>query len=133
MTWTGNEVNDVSRRTYVFVSPGGGSAEAVTDVIENVMGRPFTREPGTDPCLRADPLAVYVGGHDFDDGDIDFPDGTPVPLRSGYPTLVDVRDTEKDQGRQEAAAARIYAALTADGSRQAVLVDDMQHVLASSG
>lgn len=93
----------------------------------------FIREPGTDPHLRADPLAVYVGGHDFDDGDINFPDGTPVPLRSGYPNLVEVRDTEKDQGRQEAAAGRIYAALTADGSRRAVLVDDMQHVLKSSG
>jgi hypothetical protein len=118
----------VSRRTYVFVSPGGGSAEAVMGVIENVMGRSFT-----DPYLRADPLAVYVGGHDFDDGDIDLPDGTPVPLRSGYPNLVEVRDTERDQGRQEAAARRIYAALTADQGRRAVLVDDMQHVLESSG
>jgi hypothetical protein len=123
----------VSRRTYAFVSPDGASAEAVMAVIENVLGRLFIREPGTDPYLRADPLAVYVGGHDFDDGDIDFPDGAPVPLRSGYPNLVEVRDTEKDQGRQEAAAGRIYAALTADGSRQAVLVDDMQHVLKSSG
>jgi len=122
----------VSRRTYVFVSPDGGSAEAVMDVIENVMGRPFTREPGTDPCLRADPLAVYVGGHDFDDGDIDFPDGTPVPLRSTYPNLIDIRDTEKNQARQEEAAGRIYAALTADQSRKAVLVDDMQHVLEGS-
>jgi hypothetical protein len=72
----------VSRRTYVFVSPDAGSAEAVMGVIENVMGRSFIREPGTDPYLRAGPLAVYVGGHDFDDGDIDLPDGTPVPLRS---------------------------------------------------
>lgn len=103
------------------------------DVIENVMGGSFIREPGTDPHLRADPLAVYVGGHDFDDGDIDFPDGTPVPLRSGYPNLVDVRDTEKDQRRQEEAAGRIYAALTADRSRKAILVDDMQRILKSSG
>jgi hypothetical protein len=123
----------VSRRTYVFVSSDGGSAESVMGVIENVMGRSFIREPGTDPYLRADPLAVYVGGHDFDDGDIDFPDGTPVPLRSRYPNLVEVRDTENDQARQEEAAGRIYAALTADGSRPALLVDDMQHVLRSSG
>jgi hypothetical protein len=102
-------------------------------VIENVMGRSFIREPGAGPYLRADPLAVYVGGHDFDDGDVDFADGTPVPLRSSYPNLVEIRDTEKDQGRQEAAAGRIYAALTADRSRKAVLVDDMQHVLKSSG
>jgi hypothetical protein len=102
-------------------------------VIEDVMGRSFIREPGTDPYLRADPLAVYVGSHDFDDGDIDFPDGTPVPLRSGYPTLIDIRDTEKDQRRQEEAAGRIYAGLTADRSRKAILVDDMQRVLKSSG
>jgi hypothetical protein len=123
----------VSRRTYVFVSPDSGSAEAVMGVIENALGRSFIREAGTDPYLRADPLAVYVSGHDFDDGDIDFPDGTPVPLRSGYPNLVDIRDTERDEGRQEEAGGRIYAALTADGSRKAILVDDMQHVLARSG
>ena len=123
----------MSRRTYVFVSPDAGSAESVMSVIEDVMGGSFIREPGTDPYLRTDPLAIYVGGHDFDDGDIDFPDGTPVPLRSRYPSLVDVRDTEKDQSRQEEAAARIYAALTADRKRRAVLVDDMQHVLGSSG
>ena len=121
----------MSRRTYVFVSPGDEPAESVIAVIEDVTGRSFIREPGTGSYL-ADPLAVYVGSHDFDDGDIDFPDGTPVPLRSRYPTLVEVRDTKHDQSRQEAAAARIYAALTADRSRKVVLVDDMQHVLQSS-
>jgi hypothetical protein len=123
----------VSRRTYVFVSSDGlGSPEGAMGVIENVLGRSFVREPGADPYLRADPLAVYVGGHDFDDGDIDFPDGTPVPLRSRYPYLAEIRDTEKDQGRQEEAAARIYAALTADRTRTAVLIDDMQNVVQGS-
>jgi hypothetical protein len=123
----------VSRRTYVFASAAEPEPiAAILSAIEQVMGRPFDREPGRDPALRAGPLAVYVGGHDFDDGDIDFPDGTPVPLRSGYPSLVDIRDTERDQGRQEAAAARIFTALTADGTRKAVVIDDMQHILASS-
>jgi hypothetical protein len=134
MTWTGNGVDDVSRRTYVFVSSdGSGSPDGAMGTIEDVLGRSFVREPGADPWLRADPVAVYVGGHDFDDGDIDFPDGAPVPLRSRYPYLVEIRDTEKDQGRQAAAAAAIYAALTADRSRTVVLIDDMQHVVQGGG
>jgi len=46
--------------------------------------------------VRADPVAVYVSSHDFDNGDIDAPDGTPVALRTGYPHLADARDTERN-------------------------------------
>jgi hypothetical protein len=34
------------------------------------LGHALIREPGSDPYVRADPVAVYVSGHDFDNGDI---------------------------------------------------------------
>jgi hypothetical protein len=98
-------------------------------IIETVTGRPFIREPGSDPYIRADPVAVYVARHDFDDGDIDAPDSTPIPLRTDYPYLADIRDIERNLHRQQQAAAAIFAAIKADGRLKAIYVDDMQHVL----
>jgi hypothetical protein len=118
----------VARSTYVFAGPSG-SARDLMAIIEAATGRPFIREPGSDPYVRADPIAVYVGEHDFDDGDIDAPDGTPILLRTGYPYLADIRDTERDVHRQEQFAAAIFAAIKADGRLNAVSIDDMQHVL----
>jgi hypothetical protein len=118
----------VARSTYVFAGPYG-SASVLMSIIETATGRPFIREPGSDPHVRADPIGVYVAGHDFDDGDIDAPDGTPIPLRTGYPYVADIRDTERDVRRQQQAAAAIFAAIKADGRLKAVYIDDMQHVL----
>jgi hypothetical protein len=118
----------MARRTYVFAGPSG-SASVLMSIIETATGRPFIREPGSDPYIRADPIGVYLARHDFDDGDIDAPDGTPIRLRTGYPYLVDIRDTERDLHRQQQAAAEIFAAIKADGRLKAVYVDDMQHVL----
>jgi hypothetical protein len=98
-------------------------------IIETTTGRPFIREPGSDPYIRADPVGVYITKHDFDDGDVYAPDGTPIPLQTGYPYLADIRDTERDLHRQRQAAAAIFAALKADGRLKAVDVDDMQRVL----
>jgi hypothetical protein len=120
----------MSRHTYVFVgSPG--EADAVMRVIEGALGGSFATEPGSDPYLRLDPLAIYVGGHEFDDDDIDFPDGSPVPLGSQYPTLIDTRDVTKDDGRQEEAATGIFDALKAENRWKVVYIDDMQKVLRS--
>jgi hypothetical protein len=118
----------MARRTYVFAGPPG-SAGVLMSIIEAATGRPFVREPGSDPYIRADPVGVYVARHDFDDGDIDAPDGRPIALRTGYPYLADIRDTERDVHRQQQAAAAIFAAIKADGRIKAVYVDDMQHVL----
>ena len=118
----------MSRHTYVFVgSPG--EAGAVMRVIEAALGGSFVTEPGSDPYLRLDPLAVYVGGHQFDDGDINFPDGSPVPLSSQYPCLIDVRDVNRDNRSQEEAAVRIFDALKAENRWKVVYIDDMQKVL----
>ncbi len=99
--------------------------------IEAALGRPFIREVGSDPYVRADPIAVYVSGHDFEDGDIDSPAGRPVALKTAYPYLLDIRDTERNLQRQQDAATRIFAAIRADRRLRALYVDDMQHVLDS--
>jgi hypothetical protein len=121
----------VSRRTYIFAGPDG-SEGALTAMIEAALGRPFVREAGSDPYVRADPIAVYLSGHDFDDGDIDSPAGTPLALKTAYPYLIDIRDTERDLQRQQDTAARIFAAIKAGRRLRALYVDDMQHVLDSS-
>lgn len=120
----------MSRQTYIFTGPAG-SADVVTGIIEDAMGAAFIHEPGSEPYVRADPVAVYVGGHDFDDGDMDFPDGTPIAFRTGYPVQVEVNDIERDPRRQEETAARLFAAIRKDGRLRAVCVDDMQRVLDS--
>jgi len=118
----------MARRTYVFAGPPG-SADLLTSIIEAALGQAFIREPGSDPYVRADSVAVYVSDHDFDDGDIDAPDGTPVALRTGYPHLADVRDIERSEQRQQQVAAQIFSAIKADGQLNAVHVNDMQHVV----
>ena len=120
----------MSRHTYVFVS-SPGQADAVMRVIETALGGSFSIESGSDPYLRLDSVAIYVGGHEFDDDDIDFPDGSPVPLGSQYPCLVDVRDVTKDTQHQEEVAAQIFDALRAGNRWKVVYIDDMQKVLGS--
>ncbi len=118
----------MARRSYIFAGPPG-SAGILMTVIEAALDRSFIRQAGTDPYIRADPVAVYVGAHDFEDGDIDAPDQTPVALQTNCPLLVDIRATDRNLDRQQDAAARIFAAIKADARLNAVLVDDMQHVL----
>jgi len=118
----------MARRTYVFAGPLG-SADILTNIIEITLGQASTRAPGSDPYVQADTVVVYISGHDFDNGDIDAPDGTPVDLCTGYPHLADVRDTERNGERQQEVAARIFSAIQADGRLNVVYVDDMQHVV----
>ena len=89
----------MARRTYIFAGPSG-SASVLMSIIETATSRPFIREPGSDPYIRSDPVGVYITKHDFDDGDVCAPDGTPIPLQTGYPYLADIRDTERDLRRQ---------------------------------
>lgn len=98
-------------------------------IIETVLDRPFIHEPGSDPHLRAGPIAVYISGHDFDDGDIESPSGVPVALKTAYPHLIDIRDIGRDLERQQETARRVFAAIKADRRISAICVDDMQHVL----
>src|SRR5258705_11861013 len=73
-------------------------------LMERTLGGTFAFEEGTDPYIRTGTVAVYVGEHDFDDGDIAWPGGSDVPLRSMYPAMIEFRDTGGDRQRQQATA-----------------------------
>jgi hypothetical protein len=100
-------------------------------LIEQVLGRPFIREEGSDPYIRVGTVAVYVGGHEFDDDDIAWPQDSDIPLRSEYPAMIEIRDTGGDLQRQQEIAREIFAALRSAGGHRAVYIDDMQKILDS--
>jgi hypothetical protein len=119
----------MSRQTHVFV--GTGQPEAVMAVLENALDCKFIHEEGSDPYIRLGSVAIYIGPHEFDDDDIAFNDGSPIPLHSQYPCWIEVRDTEKDLQRQEAVARQVFDVLKAAGRWPLVLIDDMQHLIDS--
>jgi len=54
----------MSRQTFIFVSAPGPGPDLM-HLIEQVLGRQFTRVEGSDPYIRVGTVAVYVGGHEF--------------------------------------------------------------------
>jgi hypothetical protein len=120
----------MSRQTFIFTGPQARDPDLM-HLIEQALGGTFRFEEGTDPYVRAGTVAVYVGGHEFDDDDIAWPDGSDVPLRSMYPAMIEFRDTGGDQQRQEAVARQVFAALESAGRWPTVYIDDMQKVLDS--
>ena len=120
----------MSRQTFIFVGTQAQDPELMR-LIEQALDGTFRFEEGTDPYIRAGTVAVYVGGHEFDDDDIAWPGGSDVPLHSTYPAMIEFRDTGGDQERQQAIAVRVFAALESAGRWPAVYIDDMQKVLDS--
>ena len=118
----------MSRQTFIFVGTQVQDPDLM-HLIEHALDSTFRFEEGTDPYIRAGTVAVYVGGHEFDDDDIAWPGGSDVPLRSLYPAMIEFRDTGGDQQRQQAIAAQVFAALESAGRWPAVYIDDMQKVL----
>jgi hypothetical protein len=118
----------MSRQTFIFVGTPAQDPELM-QLIEQALDSTFSFEEGTDPYIRAGTVAVYVGGHEFDDDDIAWPGGPDVPLRSMYPAMIEFRDTGGDQHRQQAIAGQVFAALESAGRWPAVYIDDMQKVL----
>jgi hypothetical protein len=120
----------MSRQTFIFVSAPAQDADLM-HLIEQVLGRQFIREEGSDPYIRVGTVAVYVGGHEFDDDDIAWPQGSDIALQSEYPAMIEVRDTGDDLQRQQEIASDIFAALRSAGRHRAVYIDDMQKILDS--
>jgi hypothetical protein len=118
----------MSRQTFIFVSAPAQDADLM-HLIEQVLGRQFIREEGSDPYIRVGTVAVYLGGHEFDDDDIAWPQGSDIPLQSEYPAMIEVRDTGGDLQRQQEIASEIFAALRSAGRYRAVYIDDMQQIL----
>jgi Contact-dependent growth inhibition CdiA C-terminal domain len=107
-----NSAKGQARHAVIDTRPQDAHLE---NLIERALGQRFTREEGSDPYIRVDTAAVYVGGHDFDDDDITWPDGAAIPLRSRYPAMIEVRDTAGDYQRQLQIADRIFNALRSAG------------------
>lgn len=63
------------------------------------------------------------------DDDIAWPEGPEVPLHSGFPAMIEARDTGGDHRRQREVADKIFEALRTDGRWPVVYIDDMQKVL----
>jgi hypothetical protein len=115
----------MSRQTFIFVSAPAQDADLM-HLIEQALGGQFIRAEGSDPYIRVGTVAVYVGGHEFDDDDIAWPQGSDIPLQSEYPAMIEVRDTGGDLQRQREIARKIFAALRSAGRHRAVYIDDMQ-------
>ena len=120
----------MSRQTFIFVSAQAHD-EDLMHLVEQAIGGRFVHEEGSDPYIRVGTVAVYVGGHEFDDDDIAWPDGSGIPLHSSYPAIVEIRDTSGDQQRQQAIGDQLFRALESAGRWPAVRIDDMQKVLNS--
>jgi len=118
----------MSRQTFIFVGTTAQDADLVR-LVEHALGRPFTHEEGSDPYIQAGTVAVYLGGHEFDDDDITWPGGSVIPLHSKFPAMIETRDTSGNQLRQQEIADQIFAALRSGGHWPAVYIDDMQKVL----
>ncbi len=118
----------MSRQTFIFVGTQARDPDLV-HLVEQALGGTFRSEEGSDPYIRVGTMAVYVGGHEFDDDDIAWPGGSDIPLRSMYPAMIEFRDTGGDQQRQQAVAGQVFAALESAARWHAVYIDDMQKVL----
>ena len=120
----------MSRQTFIFVSAPSQDADLM-HLIEQALGRQIIRTEGSDPYVRVGTVAVYVGGHEFDDDDIAWPQGSDIPLQSEYPAMIEIRDTGGNLQLQQKIAAKVFAALRSTGRYRAVYIDDMQKVLDS--
>lgn len=118
----------MSRQTFIFVS-ARAQDEDLMHLVEQAIGGRFIHEEGSDPYIRVGTVAVYVGGHEFDDDDIAWAEGSDIALRSEYPAMIEIRDTSGDQQRQQEIASKIFTALESAGRWRAVYIDDMQKVL----
>jgi hypothetical protein len=120
----------MSRQTFIFFSTPALDADLM-HLIERALGGQFTRAEGSDPYIRVGTVAVYFGGHEFDDDDIAWPQGSDIPLQSEYPAMIEIRDTGGNLQLQQKIAAKVFAALRSTGRYRAVYIDDMQKVLDS--
>jgi hypothetical protein len=118
----------MSRQTFIFVGASARDA-GLTPLVEQALGGHFLHEEGSDPYLRVGTVAVYVGGHGFDDDDITWPEGPEIPLHSEFPVMIEVRDTSGDHRRQQEVADKVFDVLRAAGRWPIVYIDDMQKVL----
>ncbi len=120
----------MSRQTFIFIASLAQDHDLI-HLIEDALGASFRHDEGSDPYIRIGSTAVYLGTHEFDDDDIAWPGDSDIPLRSDYPTLLEIRDTGGDQQCQQAIGGQLFRALESASRWPAVYIDDMQKVLDS--
>jgi hypothetical protein len=118
----------MSRQTFIFVGAAVRDADLMR-LVEQALGGRFVYEEGSDPYLRVGTVAVYLGGHEFDDDDITWPGGPDIPLHSEFPVMIEARDTSGDHRRQQEVADTVFEGLRTAGRWPVVYIDDMQKVL----
>ena len=120
----------MSRQTFIFVGSPAQDHDLI-HLIEHALDASFRHEEGSDPYVRVGSTAVYLGAHEFDDDDIAWPGGSDISLRSDYPAMLEIRDTDGDQQRQLEIGGQLFHALASASRWPAVYIDDMQKVLDS--
>lgn len=113
----------VSRSVDVFID-ANESAEQIRRVLAGALGGQFRPSDDGNPYLPVGARTViYAGPHEFTDAA-----GAPV---SQYAHWIEVRDLDRDHARQLRLARRVFDAAVAVGRWRVVLIDDMQHLVAS--
>lgn len=119
----------MSPQTFIFVGTTVQDAD-LTRLVERAPLNAHFRLRGraVTPTFWAGTVAVYLGGHEFDD-DIIWPEESDIPLHSSFPVMIETRDTGGDVRGQQQVAAKIFDGLRAEGRWPAVYIDEMQKVL----
>lgn len=113
----------MSRSVDVFID-ADEPVEQVRHVLVDALGGQFEPSEDGNPFLAIGSRTVaYVGPHDFADAAV-----APV---SRYAHWVEVRDLDRDHVRQLRLARRVFDAAAAVGRWRILLIDDMQHLVAS--
>lgn len=113
----------MSRSVDVFID-ADQPAQQVRRVLAGALGGRFQpSEDGTPYLPVGTRTVIYAGPHDFTDAAV-----APV---SQYAHWIEVRDLDRDHARQLRFARRVFDAAVAVGCWRVVLIDDMQHLVAS--
>lgn len=116
----------MSWRTHIFAS-ADAPIEDIRSLIEQALGGTFTTSTYDEPYLASGRTDIYATtGHEYEDDDLTWPDGTWVPLQSDYPHWIEVRNLDKDLDQQHTTARHIFDALKKAGRWRLLHVDNMK-------
>jgi hypothetical protein len=100
------------------------------NVLEAAVGAPFKANADGELVVPRGSARLFLNdGHEFDDEEIRWPDGTWIKLHSEYRYWIEIRDVERDEDRQLEVAKSVFQALTDFGRCRLVLIYDMQRLV----
>jgi hypothetical protein len=114
---------------HLFVGVDATLTE-IRKVIEAAVGASFGVNPEGELVVPFGSTRVFLEkDHEFDDQEIQWPDGTWIKLHSEYPYWVEIRDLERDENRQLEVGRYVFRALKTVGRWRLLLIYDMQNLL----